>query len=103
MPKLENKDLGITHVPRKGGLTPQAASILAALVECRDLMCRIRYATVDYDSCDSWTDEIIEAADAIDSAIAGFVEDNLHRWVWSKEHDAEMIAIDWGVGSHAID
>lgn len=97
MPKLERRSLGITHVPQKNGIAPLDLSILAALVKCRDLMFRIRYATVGYDQCDTWVDEIVEAAEAIDSAIAGFVEDNLYHWAWDKEQDAESIKIDWDI------
>ena len=89
-------ELGITHVPRKWGLTPEHLSVMAALVECRDLLRRVRDTTTGYDSCDSEIDEIIEACDAVDRAIAGYVERELHiSWAWDKEADRDMIFLDW--------
>lgn len=69
---------------------------MAALLKCRDLLRRVRYTTIDYDSCDSNVDEIIEACDAVDRAIAGFVERKLHvGWAWDKEEDKDFIIPDW--------
>ena len=95
MSRLERRELAITHIPQKYALSDKDVSIMAALIECRDLMLRVRYATVDYDQCDTWIDEIIEACQVIDSAIAGFVEERLHNWAWHKEDDKEFIDIDW--------
>jgi len=87
----------ITHVPRKHALSEKDVSIMAGLVECRDLLRRIRCETTDYDDCDSQVDEIIEACQAIDRAIAGFVERNLMvSWAWDKERDKEMILLEEG-------
>lgn len=93
---MRNWELGITHVPQKWGLVPEHLSILAALLECRDLLRRVRCTTIDYDDCDSPVDEIIEACGAVDRAIAGYVESKFAvSWAWDKEVDRDMILLDW--------
>jgi len=88
--------LYLSHTPQRYALNDIDVSIMAAMVECRDLIKRVRSAAVDYDGCDSYVDEIIEACWAMDAAIAGFVAKRLHvSWAWDKKEDKESIVIDW--------